>query len=506
MTCGIMRIMLVPSIALLVCFVSCCVGRTAEEWKTRVVYQIVIDRFAHTSESPARQCTDTSRYCGGTLKGIERNLDYITNLGANAILISPFVLNTNSSNSAGYHGKWPLDIYTINPSFGSSQDMAELVSACHERDVWVMADLIIRHMGYLDGCSPSLCTQPDEDSFSKFTPFDQLDHYVDYSEWGTRDYLPKLNHTNSFVRTTLINWIQSLVSDYDFDGFRISDIDDIPIEFLEELNNAVDVFIIGQASTEITEAAELASYQSILDAVFANNMYDALDNFFRNSKDGDGYYLIPDRLSLGQGLFKDASILGGYIGNDVVGRFLSKDDDFTELRGALAYLLMADWIPFIYYGTEQGRDFESSDGHESLWPYYVQERNVYKFISTILEHRRNLFGTSVSGYQGVEHVECTYYRGVYSFARKSTFVIITNGRYNSQPDGHLIRRHPFEKETVLTNIFDPTDIVTVQDNGTFRVNLENHEPKIYSGGSNLSQGLVFVLAMGAIFYHLFTRL
>ena len=57
--------------------------------------------------------------------------------GANAIWISPFVENIEG----GWHGYWATDIYKVNPHMGSKQDLLDLISACHSRDVWVMMDV-----------------------------------------------------------------------------------------------------------------------------------------------------------------------------------------------------------------------------------------------------------------------------------------------------------------------------------------------------------------------------
>ena len=64
-------------------------------------------------------------------------LDYIQQLGANAIWISPIPLQTDG----GYHGYWQKDISQINPHFGTSDDLKALVKACHKRDIWVMLDV-----------------------------------------------------------------------------------------------------------------------------------------------------------------------------------------------------------------------------------------------------------------------------------------------------------------------------------------------------------------------------
>ncbi len=54
------------------------------------------------SPYPSYPCGDLSTYCGGTFRGIIDNLDYIQDLGFNAIWISPVVTNAEG----GYHGYW----------------------------------------------------------------------------------------------------------------------------------------------------------------------------------------------------------------------------------------------------------------------------------------------------------------------------------------------------------------------------------------------------------------
>jgi len=44
-------------------------AKTAQEWKSRVVYQIITDRFFRT-DGDATPCADLGKYCGGTFKSI----------------------------------------------------------------------------------------------------------------------------------------------------------------------------------------------------------------------------------------------------------------------------------------------------------------------------------------------------------------------------------------------------------------------------------------------------
>ena len=79
---------------------------TADEWRTRTIYQVLTDRFA-TSDNSSPKCNATAaQYCGGTWRGIINRIDYIKDLGFDAIWISPIVANIEDNTAYGqaYHG------------------------------------------------------------------------------------------------------------------------------------------------------------------------------------------------------------------------------------------------------------------------------------------------------------------------------------------------------------------------------------------------------------------
>lgn len=91
------------------------VAGTTQEWKQRSVYQVLTDRF-QKDQPKGEMCTDLRSYCGGTFKGITDSLDYIKNMGFDAIWISPVVKNWEdpSTDQYGYHGYWALNWEEVN--------------------------------------------------------------------------------------------------------------------------------------------------------------------------------------------------------------------------------------------------------------------------------------------------------------------------------------------------------------------------------------------------------
>ena len=114
-------------------------GDTAA-WKQRTVYQLLTDRFARANGDTSG--CDLHNYCGGTYDGIVQHLDYIKDLGFDAIWISPVVDNLDG----GYHGYWAKNWEGLNQHFGDEASLKNFVSECHKRDIWVMVDVVANHV------------------------------------------------------------------------------------------------------------------------------------------------------------------------------------------------------------------------------------------------------------------------------------------------------------------------------------------------------------------------
>jgi len=223
------------------------VAGTTAEWKKRSVYQVLTDRYYKSGGGS--KCTNLSAYCGGTFAGMTSQLNYIKNMGFDAIWISPVVTNYEnpSTNQWGYHGYWATNWETVNSHFGSEADLHSLVQEAHKLGIWVMVDVVANHVG------------PIGMDFSQIYPFNKSEHYHDdcqITNWNDQanvEYcrladLPDLNQDgNSYVRSYLKNWVGSLVSQYGFDGVRIDTIPEVGKDFWKEYGQAAGVFQMGEA-------------------------------------------------------------------------------------------------------------------------------------------------------------------------------------------------------------------------------------------------------------------
>lgn len=102
-------------------------------WKTGVIYEIPVASFADS---------DGDGY--GDLRGIIERLDHVAgaegSLGMGAIWLTP--VYRTPFRDFGYD---VADHRTIDPRFGTMADLDELLSACHERGIRLMMDLVLNH-------------------------------------------------------------------------------------------------------------------------------------------------------------------------------------------------------------------------------------------------------------------------------------------------------------------------------------------------------------------------
>ncbi len=102
-------------------------------WKHGVIYQIYPRSFYDSNDDGI-----------GDIPGIIQKLDYIKDMGFDAVWLSP--INTSPMYDFGYDIS---DYRDIDPVFGSQGDFDHLIDEAHKRDIRVILDLVINHTSHL---------------------------------------------------------------------------------------------------------------------------------------------------------------------------------------------------------------------------------------------------------------------------------------------------------------------------------------------------------------------
>jgi glycosidase len=130
--------------------------KSPDFWGEQIVYQIQVDRFnngdssndiSNLSLNQEHEVKTGNLYGildyrhGGDLRGIIQRLDYLKDLGATSLWLTP-VFKHNGS----YHGYCTSDFTEIDPGFGTKEDLRELSKEAHRRGIKVILDLVVNHM------------------------------------------------------------------------------------------------------------------------------------------------------------------------------------------------------------------------------------------------------------------------------------------------------------------------------------------------------------------------
>ncbi|HZQ10125.1 MAG TPA: glycoside hydrolase family 13 protein [Anaerolineae bacterium] len=205
------------------------------DWvKDAIFYQIFPDRFAisprlreqkpHHLEAWDAPPT-TYGFKGGDLLGVVEQLDYLVELGINAIYFCPVFQSTANHR---YHTH---DYFQIDPILGGNNAFKTLLDAAHARGIRIILDGVFNHAsrGFYQfnhtlengKDSPYL----DWFTFTKFPLHAYDDGHAGYAAWWNLKALPKFNTRNPQVREYIMRvgeyWIEQGI-----DGWRL----DVPGE------------------------------------------------------------------------------------------------------------------------------------------------------------------------------------------------------------------------------------------------------------------------------------
>ncbi|WP_018618187.1 malto-oligosyltrehalose trehalohydrolase [Spirosoma luteum] len=160
---------------------------------------------------------------GGTFAGIEERLDYLVELGVNAIEIMPIAQFPGTRNW-GYDGVCP---YAVQNSYGGAAGLQKLVDACHQRGLAVVLDVVYNHVG------------PEGNYLNDFGPYFTKKHQT---PWG--DALNFDDDYSDSVRQYFIENVLMWLRDFHIDALRLDAVhairDTSEVHLLREMKERVD--------------------------------------------------------------------------------------------------------------------------------------------------------------------------------------------------------------------------------------------------------------------------
>lgn len=363
---------------------------TPPAWaKDAIIYHIFVDRFYPGDGKTWLQTEDLNGICGGTLWGIIDKLDYITDLGANCIWLSPTWI------SPSHHGYDAVDYDHVEPRLGGDEALHALVEAAHARGIRILLDLACNHISSdhpIFKCAISSLNNPYRDWF-----------YFDDSAIGYRTFfgvatMPQLNLTNPAARQWMIDIATFWLREYDVDGYRLDYANGPAPDFWSDFQAACkqenpDCFLFG----EIIDAPDVVqNYIGRLDGCLDFHLSDALRRTYgwQTWSEADFTRFAKHHL----GYFVNDFLMPLFLDNHDMDRFLFiAGGNLEALRRAAAAQMSLPGIPIIFYGTEVGLSQTTStrDGfglHISRTPMLwgnAQNKDLLNYYKGLIQGRKS---------------------------------------------------------------------------------------------------------------------
>jgi cyclomaltodextrinase len=353
--------------------------KTPDWVKDAIFYQIFPDRFSRSQRvekphnlEPWDSPPTVFGFKGGDLIGVYEHLDYLQDLGVNAIYFTPIFQSTANHR---YHTH---DYYQVDPILGGNKSFKTLLDAAHARGMRIVLDGVFNHAsrGLLQfnhalengGASPYV----DWFHLRDF-PLQAYTGKPNYGCWYNLPALPKFNYANPQVREFTLgvaeHWIRQGIDGWRLDVPEEIDDDDFWRAFRQRVKAInPDAYLVG----EIWHRADRWLTGDQFDAVMNYQFTRACLSFFVDNSESTlaltqpgsyGKVAQMDAVAFAQSLdeivkwypreitYAQLNLLDSHD----TARFLTiAGGDITALKLALLAMFTFPGAPTIYYGDEIG--------------------------------------------------------------------------------------------------------------------------------------------------------
>jgi glycosidase len=444
------------------------------------IYFLMPDRFAngdYSNDRIARYRDQTlnrdSMYHrhGGDIQGVTQHLDYIQDLGATTVWMTPVFENDMPNRTE--HGYAITNHYQVDERHGGSRAYKELSDALHKRGMKLIQDAVYNHSGLWNFFVQDA---PMKDWLHQWPAYqgtnykDQvlMDPYAAPKEkkimsdgWFTRE-MPDMNHSNPYVANFLIQNAIWSVEEFGVDGWRVDTYIYNDLEFMNRCNAALyseypRITIFGE--TWVHGVANQAYFvrNNITNIPFKSNLIGATD--FQTL-----FYGIQPALNQPFGwtegvnklystlandfLYQDASNNVVFLDNHDMTRALSTfGEDVDKLKVSLGWLLTTRGIPQLYYGTEilmkgvsnpdglvrgdfPGGWKEDKQNKFTAGGRVGRENEVHDWVKTIANYRKR--STALQTGTFTQYLPNDWVYTYFRHDKKSTVMVVMNTNANER--------------------------------------------------------------------------
>ena len=430
-------------------------------WEGANLYFLLIDRFNNgnpENDSIIRRDKETGvlrNFMGGDIKGITQKIDegYFTDLGINAIWMTPVVeqihgsVDEGTGNSYGFHGYWTKDWTAIDPSYGSKDDLKELVEKAHAKGIRIVLDAVINHTGPVTELDPVwpeswVRTGPkcSYDTYQNFIDCTLVENLPDIKTESNEDvelppalvekwkkegrYEQEVAELDEFFKRTgyprapkyyIMKWLSDYITDFGIDGYRVDTVkhttEDVWADFEKVCKDAFaqykkdnpakvlddnEFFIVGEVYGYGISGKQLYNFGDKKVNYFENGFVSLINFDFKGDANKPYEELFSTYSSVLSSDLKGLSVMNYVSSHDDSWPFDKKREKTFD---AGTKLLLTPGISQVYYGDETARslEIEGAEGDATLRSFMNWEdikinentKNVLTHFQKIGQFRKN---------------------------------------------------------------------------------------------------------------------
>ena len=368
------------------------------QWaKNKVVYQIFPSRYATTEKISEKEWYKApigpKDQLKGNLRGVINSLEHMKELGIDVLYMTP-IFKSDST-----HKYDTVDYYKIDESFGTEEDLKELVDKAHDMGMKVILDGVFNH------------TSPEFFAFKDIKENEEKSKYIDwyyvdefpikrgsrcekpnYKTFAYFGGMPKLNLNNEETAEYFINVGKYWIEKCNVDGWRLDVGDEVVHEFWKRFRKAIkaikkDAFIVGEIWHYAGDFLEGDEWDSIMNYSF----YYGVQDFVCNETISASRFVETLDFMRGR-LYREINpVLLNLIDSHDTARFLHVAGEKKEkLKFAAALQLLLPGMPMIYYGDEYGMTGggDPDNRRGMAWDEKYQDQDVYKWYCNLIKARK----------------------------------------------------------------------------------------------------------------------
>lgn len=295
------------------------------DWRDVWIYFLMLDRFNRADgKSPAsmphdKPCGD---FQGGKFNGVRDRLNYIKDLGAGAIWLSPVLKNCQADRGT-FHGYGIQDFLSPEPRFASApgkedDELRALVDEAHALGLYVIFDIVLNHAGDVFGYRDFGATAPGSPEtlpvewrnengqarpeFPAIEEIPAAQRKPDALVWpaelqrnsyfrrkgkgaegggdfeSLKEFVTEARDGQLFpVRNALIRAYQYAIARYDVDGFRIDTLKYIERDFAQTFGNSMREYALSIGKKNFFSYGEVFDDEDRIAEFIGRNTQDAGD-------------------------------------------------------------------------------------------------------------------------------------------------------------------------------------------------------------------------------------